>query len=32
MEAAAQAERRIGSLDLRRHCRPPVCALKSKRY
>jgi hypothetical protein len=32
MEAAAQAKRRIGTLDHRRHCRPPVCALKSKRY
>jgi len=32
MQAAAQTERRIGSLGLRRHCRPPVCTRKSKRY
>ena len=32
MQAAAQAEGRIGTLDLRRHCRPPVCARKSRRY
>ena len=32
MQAAAQAERRIGTLDLRRHCRPPVSARKSRRY